>query len=130
MKISVIGTGYVGLVAGAGFADMGHEVVCCDVDAEKIAMLKRGEIPIYEPGLEKLVTHNAAEGRLSFTTDIPAGVKGSQVVLLAVGTPPAPDGSADLRYIFAAAEAAARALTGWAVLVTKSTVPVGTGDKI
>ena len=130
MKISVIGTGYVGLVAGAGFADMGHEVVCCDVDAEKIAMLKRGEIPIYEPGLEKLVNHNAAEGRLSFTTDIPSGVKGSQVVLLAVGTPPAPDGSADLRYIFAAAETAARALTGWAVLVTKSTVPVGTGDKI
>jgi UDPglucose 6-dehydrogenase len=130
MKISVIGTGYVGLVAGAGFADMGHEVVCCDVDAEKIAMLKQGAIPIYEPGLEKLVTHNAAEGRLSFTTDITEGVKGSQVVLLAVGTPPAPDGSADLRYIFAAAETAARALTGWAVLVTKSTVPVGTGDKI
>jgi UDPglucose 6-dehydrogenase len=130
MKISVIGTGYVGLVAGAGFADMGHEVVCCDVDAEKIATLKRGAIPIYEPGLEKLVTHNAAEGRLSFTTDITEGVKGSQVVLLAVGTPPAPDGSADLRYIFAAAETAARALTGWAVLVTKSTVPVGTGDKI
>jgi UDPglucose 6-dehydrogenase len=130
MKISVIGTGYVGLVAGAGFADMGHEVVCCDVDAEKIAALHRGVIPIYEPGLEKLVTHNAAEGRLTFTTDIAEGVKGSQVVLLAVGTPPAPDGSADLRHIFNAAETAARALTGWAVLVTKSTVPVGTGDKI
>jgi UDPglucose 6-dehydrogenase len=130
MKITVIGTGYVGLVAGAGFADMGHEVVCCDIDAEKIANLQRGTIPIYEPGLEKLVTHNAAEGRLAFTTDIDAGVKGSQVVLLAVGTPPAADGSADLRYIFDAAQTAARALTGWAVLVTKSTVPVGTGDKI
>jgi UDPglucose 6-dehydrogenase len=130
MKISVIGTGYVGLVAGAGFADMGHEVVCCDVDAQKIAQLNQGVIPIYEPGLEKLVAHNATEGRLSFTTDIAASVKGSQVVLLAVGTPPAADGSADLRYIFEAAETAARALTGWAVLVTKSTVPVGTGDKI
>ena len=130
MKITVIGTGYVGLVAGAGFADMGHEVVCCDIDAEKIANLQRGTIPIYEPGLEKLVTHNAAEGRLAFTTDIGAGVKGSEVVLLAVGTPPAADGSADLRYIFDAAQTAARALTGWAVLVTKSTVPVGTGDKI
>jgi UDPglucose 6-dehydrogenase len=130
MKITVIGTGYVGLVAGAGFADMGHEVVCCDIDAEKIANLQRGIIPIYEPGLEKLVTHNAAEGRLAFTTDIGAGVKGSEVVLLAVGTPPAADGSADLRYIFDAAQTAARALTGWAVLVTKSTVPVGTGDKI
>ena len=130
MKISVIGTGYVGLVAGAGFADMGHDVVCCDVDGEKIAMLRRGEIPIYEPGLEKLVVDNVADGRLAFTTDITEGVKGSEVVLLAVGTPPAADGSADLRYIFAAAETAARALTGWAVLVTKSTVPVGTGDKI
>ena len=130
MKICVIGTGYVGLVAGAGFADMGNDVVCCDVDAQKIEGLKRGVMPIYEPGLEKLVTHNAAEGRLTFTTDVAAGVAGTEVVLLAVGTPPGPDGSADLSYIMKAAENVADALTGWAVIVTKSTVPVGTGDKI
>jgi UDPglucose 6-dehydrogenase len=130
MKICVIGTGYVGLVSGAGLADMGHEVVCSDVDADKIALLQRGGIPIYEPGLEKLVSHNAAEGRLSFTTDVAGSVAGTEVVMLAVGTPPGPDGAADLSYIFKAAETAARALTGWAVLVTKSTVPVGTGDQI
>jgi UDPglucose 6-dehydrogenase len=130
MKISVIGTGYVGLVAGAGFADMGNEVTCCDIDESKIAMLKRGQLPIYEPGLEKLVAHNVREDRLTFTTDVAAGVAGSEVILLAVGTPPRADGSADLQYIFKAAETAAKALTGWAVFVTKSTVPVGTGDKI
>jgi UDPglucose 6-dehydrogenase len=130
MKICVIGTGYVGLVAGAGFADMGNDVVCCDIDKAKIDGLKRGEMPIYEPGLDKLVVNNAAEGRLSFTTDVAAGVAGAEVVLLAVGTPPGPDGSADLQYIFKAAEQVGRALTGWAVIVTKSTVPVGTGDKI
>ncbi len=130
MKICVIGTGYVGLVAGAGFADMGQDVVCCDIDAEKIAMLQRGQIPIFEPGLDRLVAHNVAEQRLAFTTDVPGSVAGAEVVVLAVGTPPGPDGSADLSYIFQAAESAARALTGWAVLVTKSTVPVGTGDKI
>jgi len=130
MKICVIGTGYVGLVAGAGFADMGNEVTCCDIDATKIAMLKNGQIPIYEPGLDKLVAHNVREERLTFTTDVAAGVAGVDVILLAVGTPPRPDGSADLQYIFKAAETAAKALTGWAVFVTKSTVPVGTGDKI
>ena len=130
MKICVIGTGYVGLVAGAGFADMGHDVTCCDIDGEKIAALKRGEVPIYEPGLDKLIAHNVEESRLAFTTDMAAAVTGAEVVVLAVGTPPAPDGSADLHYIFQAAETAARALSGWAVLVTKSTVPVGTGDKI
>ena len=130
MKICVIGTGYVGLVAGAGFADMGNDVVCCDLDAAKIEGLKQGVMPIYEPGLDKLVMHNAAEGRLVFTTDVPSGVAGAEVVLLAVGTPPGPDGSADLSFIFKAAEQVADALTGWAVLVTKSTVPVGTGDKI
>ncbi|HEY2903896.1 MAG TPA: UDP-glucose/GDP-mannose dehydrogenase family protein [Polyangia bacterium] len=130
MKICVIGTGYVGLVAGAGFSDMGNDVVCCDIDREKIDGLKQGQIPIYEPGLDKLVARNAAEGRLTFTTDIPAGVAGAEVILLAVGTPPGPDGSADLQYIFKAAETVGSALTGWAVLVTKSTVPVGTGDKI
>jgi UDPglucose 6-dehydrogenase len=130
MKICVVGTGYVGLVAGAGFADMGNDVVCCDVDASKIEMLRAGRMPIYEPGLEKLVAHNVAESRLSFTTDLPQAAAGAEIVLLAVGTPPGPDGSADLSYIFKAAEDAAKALTGWAVLVTKSTVPVGTGDKI
>lgn len=130
MRICVIGTGYVGLVAGAGFADMGNDVVCCDIDVEKIDMLKRGEIPIYEPGLDKLIARNVNESRISFTNDVQAGVAGSQVVLLAVGTPPRPDGSADLGFILKAAEDVARALTGWAVLVTKSTVPVGTGDKI
>ena len=130
MKICVIGTGYVGLVAGAGFADMGNEVICCDIDKTKIDMLKNGQIPIYEPGLEKLVAHNVREERLTFTTDVAAGVAGVDVILLAVGTPPRADGSADLQYIFKAAETAAKALTGWAVFVTKSTVPVGTGDKV
>jgi UDPglucose 6-dehydrogenase len=130
MRICVIGTGYVGLVAGAGFSDMGNEVVCYDVDHAKIETLLAGRIPIYEPGLEKLVTHNVAEGRLAFTTDIHQAAAGAEVVLLAVGTPPGPDGAADLSFIFQAAEDVARALTGWAVLVTKSTVPVGTGDRI
>ena len=130
MKICVIGTGYVGLVAGAGFADMGNDVVCCDIDQAKIDGLKKGVMPIYEPGLDKLVVNNVAEGRLSFTTNVTEGVAGAEVILLAVGTPPGPDGSADLQYIFKAAEQVAQALTGWAVIVTKSTVPVGTGDKI
>src|SRR5947208_11336454 len=130
MKICAIGTGYVGLVAGAGFSDMGNDVTCCDVDAEKIEGLKRGVMPIYEPGLDKLVMLNVAEGRLTFTTDVAAGVAGAEVILLAVGTPPGPDGSADLSYIMKAAENVADALTDWAVIVTKSTVPVGTGDKI
>jgi len=130
MKICVIGTGYVGLVAGAGFSDMGNDVTCCDLDKSKIDGLNRGELPIYEPGLDKLVETNAAEGRLLFTTDVAKGVAGADIVLLAVGTPPGPDGSADLQYIFKAAEDVADALTGWSVIVTKSTVPVGTGDKI
>src|SRR5215468_6197384 len=121
MKICVIGTGYVGLVAGAGFSDMGNDVVCCDIDQAKIDGLKKGVMPIYEPGLDKLVVNNAAEGRLTFTTNVSEGVAGAEVVLLAVGTPPGPDGSADLKYIFKAAEDVANALTGWAVIVTKST---------
>jgi UDPglucose 6-dehydrogenase len=130
MKIAVIGSGYVGLVAGAGLADMGNDVAAADIDPVKISMLVRGEIPIYEPGLDKLIGHNVREGRLSFTTDVAAAVAGAEAVFLAVGTPPLPDGSADLSYTFQAAETVARALTGWAVIVTKSTVPVGTGDKI
>src|SRR5262252_2680919 len=130
MKICVIGTGYVGLVAGAGFSDMGNDVTCCDVDAAKIEGLKQGVMPIYEPGLDKLVMLNVAEGRLTFTTDVAGGVAGAEVILLAVGTPPGKDGSADLSFIFQAAETVGAALTGWALIVTKSTVPVGTGDKI
>jgi UDPglucose 6-dehydrogenase len=130
MKICIVGTGYVGLVAGAGFSDMGNDVLCADIDADKIAMLQRGEIPIYEPGLESLVERNVRENRLRFTTDIPAAVADAQAIFLAVGTPPQPDGSADLSYILQAAEIVARSLTGWAMLVTKSTVPVGTGDQI
>ncbi|HEY0708445.1 MAG TPA: UDP-glucose/GDP-mannose dehydrogenase family protein [Polyangia bacterium] len=130
MKICVIGTGYVGLVAGAGFADMGNDVVCCDIDAAKIATLNRGEMPIYEPGLEKICAYNVSEGRLTFTTNIAASVAGAEVVFLAVGTPPDATGAADLSFILKAAEQAAEHLTGWAVIVTKSTVPVGTGDRI
>jgi UDPglucose 6-dehydrogenase len=130
MKICVIGTGYVGLVAGAGFADMGNDVTCCDLDQAKIDGLNKGQLPIYEPGLDKIVELNSAEGRLVFTTNVKEGVAGAEVILLAVGTPPGKDGSADLSYIFKAAEQVAGALTGWAVIVTKSTVPVGTGDKI
>jgi UDPglucose 6-dehydrogenase len=130
MKICVVGTGYVGLVAGAGFADMGHDVVCCDVDEGKIARLRQGEVPFYEPGLEELVERNSQAGRLTFTTDVGSGARGAEVIFLAVGTPPRDDGSADLSAVFAAAETAAKALTGWAVMVSKSTVPVGTGDKI
>jgi UDPglucose 6-dehydrogenase len=130
MKICVVGTGYVGLVAAAGFAEMGHEVVGFDINAEKIAMIERGQLPIYEPGLGGIITHNIAEGRLTFTTDLPRGVHDAQVVVLAVGTPPGPDGAADLSYILAAAEAVGKELAPQAIVVTKSTVPVGTGDII
>src|SRR5512142_2639973 len=130
MQIAVIGTGYVGLVAGAGFAEMGNDVVCADVDATKIAMLARGQIPIYEPGLDGLIARNVQEARLSFTTDVAKAAGGAEVVFLAVGTPPLPDGSADLSYIYGAAETVARSLTGWAAIVTKSTVPVGTGERV
>ena len=130
MRIAVLGTGYVGLVAGAGFSDFGNDVVCADVDAGKIERLKRGEIPIYEPGLDRLVLANLKEGRLRFTTDIAEAVAGAEVVFIAVGTPSAADGSADLSYVIAAAESIGRALTGWAVIVDKSTVPVGTAEKV
>jgi UDPglucose 6-dehydrogenase len=130
MKICVVGTGYVGLVAAAGFAEMGHEVVGLDIDAEKIAMIERGQLPIYEPGLGGLIIHNVAEGRLTFTTDTTHGVRGAQVVVLAVGTPPGPDGAADLSFILKAAEAVAPELAPQTIVVTKSTVPVGTGDVI
>ncbi len=127
----MIGTGYVGLVSGVCFSDFGHEVICVDKSEAKIAKLKAGEVPIYEPGLDALMARNVAAGRLSFTTDLTAAVAGAQAVFIAVGTPTRRgDGHADLTYVMAAAEEIARALTGYAVVVTKSTVPVGTNRKV
>jgi len=130
MQIAVIGTGYVGLVTGACFAEFGTSVTCVDVDAGKIARLNDGQIPIYEPGLDQLVSKNKAAGRLSFTTDIGAAVEQSLVIILAVGTPPKDDGSADLSFIEGAALDVARHMNGYKVIVTKSTVPVGTGERL
>ena len=131
MKIAMIGTGYVGLVSGVCFSDFGHHVVCVDKAVEKIEKLNRGEVPIYEPGLEDVMARNVSAGRLSFTTDIAAAVDGANAVFIAVGTPTRRgDGHADLTYVMAAAEDVAKALTGYAVIVTKSTVPVGTNRKV
>jgi len=131
MRIAVIGTGYVGLVSGACFSEFGVEVNCVDNDTAKIARLLKGEMPIYEPGLEQIVAGNVAAGRLRFTSDLAAAVAGADAVFVAVGTPSRRgDGHADLSYVFAAAEEVAAALTGYAVVVTKSTVPVGTGRKV
>jgi UDPglucose 6-dehydrogenase len=124
-KIAVIGTGYVGLVTGACLADFGLEVTCVDTVAEKIESLKAMRIPIYEPGLDLVVERNAKTRRLSFTTDGAAAVSASDVVFIAVGTPPAEDGSADLSYVEGAARQIARAMNGYKVIVDKSTVPVG-----
>ncbi len=129
-RIAVIGTGYVGLVSGACLADFGNHVVCVDVDAKKIGELNSGRIPIYEQGLEDVVVRNAASGRLSFTTDLAAAVRDCEVVFVAVGTPPADDGSADLRHVETAARSIARAMDGYRVVVDKSTVPVGTARKV
>src|SRR5690349_5999408 len=131
MRMAVVGTGYVGLVSGACFSEFGVSVVCIDQDEAKIARLRRGEMPIYEPGLTALVAANAAAGRLVFTTDLAAAVAGAEAVFIAVGTPSRRgDGHADLSYVFVAAEAIGRALTDYAVVVTKSTVPVGTGREV
>jgi len=131
MRIAMIGTGYVGLVSGVCFSDFGHEVVCVDKDAAKIARLDRGEVPIYEPGLDALLAKNVAAGRLSFTTDLSAGMKGAEAVFIAVGTPARRgDGHADLSYVYAAAEEIAAEIDGYVVVVTKSTVPVGTNREI
>jgi len=127
MRIAVIGTGYVGLVSGACFAEFGVDVTCVDVDAAKIEKLKAGGIPIYEPGLDTIVAKNVEAGRLHFTTDIKAAVEQALVVFLAVGTPPQPDGTPDMSYYRQAAKDVAEAMNGYKVLVTKSTVPVGTG---
>jgi UDPglucose 6-dehydrogenase len=131
MRIAIIGTGYVGLVSGACFSDFGHEVVCVDKDAGKIDALERGIMPIYEPGLDDLVKRNVAQGRLFFTTDLKEGVKGAEAAFIAVGTPSRRgDGHADLSYVYAAAQEIAETLENSAVIVTKSTVPVGTGDEV
>jgi UDPglucose 6-dehydrogenase len=130
MKIAVIGTGYVGLVTGTCFAESGHDVTCVDLDVAKIAILRGGGVPIYEPGLEELVRRNAAEGRLHFTTRIQDAVPGAAVAFIAVGTPPGESGEADLSYVLAAAESIGQALTGHCVVVNKSTVPVGSADQV
>jgi UDPglucose 6-dehydrogenase len=131
MRITMVGTGYVGLVSGACFSDFGHDVICVDKDERKIDALHRGVMPIFEPGLEQLVERNVRGGRLSFTSDLSAGVAGAEAVFIAVGTPSRRgDGHADLSYVFSAAEEIAGALTRPAAVVTKSTVPVGTGDEV
>ncbi len=130
MDVAVVGTGYVGLVAGACFAETGHRVTCVDIDADKVARLSRGEIPIYEPGLEPLVERNVAAGRLEFTTDLAAAVARAEVIFIAVGTPPDEDGSADLKHVLGVARDIGRAMNGPRVVVTKSTVPVGTARRV
>jgi UDPglucose 6-dehydrogenase len=130
MKITVIGTGYVGLVVGVCFAEVGNDVICADLDERKIDMLKRGEIPIYEPGLKEMLDRVVKQGRLGFTTQTAPAVAQSQVVFIAVGTPPDEDGSADLQHVLAAAREVGAAMTGYTVVVDKSTVPVGTADRV
>ena len=131
MRVAMIGSGYVGLVSGACFADFGHDVVCVDKDPGKIERLKANVMPIYEPGLDDLVESNVKAGRLSFTTDLAEGMKGAQAVFIAVGTPSRRgDGHADLSYVYAAAKEIAQNIEGFTVIVTKSTVPVGTGDEV
>lgn len=130
MKLAVVGTGYVGLVSGACFAELGHDVTCVDIDEAKIAALRAGHIPIFEPGLEEIVKINVEDGRLSFTTDIEDAVKRSLIIFVAVGTPSLPDGTADLRAVMQVARSVAQHMDGYRILVDKSTVPVGTSRKV
>src|SRR3954453_11639633 len=130
MNVTVIGTGYVGLVTGACLADAGNNVFCLDLDSHKIARLNAGEIPIFEPGLEPIVKRNEQAGRLRFSTDVPASVAHAELQLIAVGTPPGEDGSADLQHVLSAARSIGRYMDGYKVVATKSTVPVGTADKV
>ena len=130
MDIAVIGTGYVGLVTGAGLADFGNDVICCDIDPKKIDALNNGQIPIYEPGLDKIVSRNVEEGRLRFTTDLGDAISRSRAIFIAVGTPPKPDGSANLTYVENVARTIAAHMNGPKLVITKSTVPIGTGRMI
>ena len=130
MRVTLFGSGYVGLVTGACFADAGNRVLCVDVDADKIARLQRGEVPIHEPGLDAMIERNARAGRLRFTTDAAEGVAHGEVILIAVGTPPGEDGSADLRHVLAVARTIGTHLDGYRIVVDKSTVPVGTADRV
>ena len=130
MKLTVIGSGYVGLVAGACFAEAGNQVICMDVDEKKIAGLRKGLIPIYEPGLEGLVERNHKLERLSFTTSIKDAVEQSDILFIAVGTPPEEDGSADLSHVLAVARSIGKLMNGYKIVVNKSTVPVGTADRV
>ncbi|MFN5886323.1 MAG: nucleotide sugar dehydrogenase, partial [Bacteroidota bacterium] len=130
MKIAVVGTGYVGLVTGACLSDVGIEVTCIDIDAKKIENLKKGVLPIYEPGLEEIVERNTQAGRLHFSTSLAESIKGCDVAFIAVGTPPGEDGSADLKYVLAVASQIGENIEDYLVVVTKSTVPVGTATKV
>ena len=130
MKLVVVGTGYVGLVTGACFSEMGNHVICVDVDRDKLARLNRGEIPIYEPGLEQVVEHNFRRGSLEFTGDLRAALDGAHVAVIAVGTPPDEDGSADLRSVLEVARSLGEHMTNYLVIADKSTVPVGTAEKV
>ena len=130
MKVTIFGTGYVGLVTGACLAEVGHQVICVDVDTKKIERIKTGYLPVYEPGLEALVVSNLESGNLQFTTDAPSAVEASNIIMIAVGTPPNEDGSADLKYVLTVAATIGRHINNQKIIVTKSTVPVGTSDQV
>ena len=130
MKIAVVGTGYVGLVTGTCFAETGVNVTCVDVDAEKVKLLKNGSVPIYEPGLEEMMRRNIEKSRLNFTTDLKEGIESAEAIFIAVGTPPDEDGSADLNNVKKVAEEIGRSIKNYTVVVTKSTVPVGTSEVV
>jgi UDPglucose 6-dehydrogenase len=130
MRVTIFGSGYVGLVTGACLADAGNHVLCIDVDAKKVERLKKGDVPIHEPGLEPLLKKNAKAGRIEFTTDAVRGVEHGLFQIIAVGTPPDEDGSADLRYVLSVARTIGAHLNRYAIVITKSTVPVGTADKV
>ena len=129
-KIAVVGTGYVGLVSGTCFAEMGNEVICVDINEEKVKKMQNGEIPIYEPHLDVLFERNIRQGRLKFSTDLASSIKDVEIVFLALPTPPGEDGSADLSYVLGVAEEIGKLMTDYKVLVDKSTVPVGTAEKV
>src|SRR5215210_1330073 len=130
MRIAVVGTGYVGLVVGACFAETGNEVVCVDKDAAKVRGLRRGKIPIFEPGLEEMVRRNFGEKRITFTLDLKSAVRKSDIIFIAVGTPMGEDGSADLQHVLGAAREIAQTMNGYKIIVDKSTVPVGTSERV